>query len=203
MAERIAICSAKRDNKILGYIEGCEAFDLLGRRRADYNPNTGLLYDLLDGGVVGYVTFDSKFAGLSKSADEMFPKTHEVTPPQSPGDYVNNLSIGRCVRLASNSWMSAPRHRVPFQKRKARHQTKRLSLRSKYLQVTRARRPQSKSLSRILRVGLLRPSSLDTMGPRQLFQPASIKCQAALQLSKSLIWRAFSRGHSRYRAARL
>ena len=95
MAERIAICSAKRDNRILGYIEGCEAFDLLGRRRADYNPNTGLLYNLLDGGVVGYVTFDSKFAGLSKSADEMFPKTHKVTPPQSPGDYVNNLSVGR------------------------------------------------------------------------------------------------------------
>jgi hypothetical protein len=94
MAERIAICSAKPDNRILGYIEGCEAFDLLGRRRADYNPNTGLLYDLLDGGVVGYVTFDSKFAGLSKSSDEMFPKTHKLTPPQSPGDYVNNLSVG-------------------------------------------------------------------------------------------------------------
>jgi hypothetical protein len=93
MAERIAICSAKRDNRILGYIEGSEAFDLSGRRRADYNPNTGLLYGLLDGGVVGYLTFDSKFAGLSTLADEMFPKTHKVTPHQSPEDYVNNLSI--------------------------------------------------------------------------------------------------------------
>src|SRR6202051_4443598 len=93
MAERIAICGAKRDNRILGYIEGREAVDLLGRRRADYNPNTGLLYDLLDGGVVGYLTFDSKFAGLSTLADEMFPKTHKVTPHQSPKDYVNNLDI--------------------------------------------------------------------------------------------------------------
>ena len=93
MAERIAICSAKRDNRILGYIEGCEAFDLLGRRRADYNPNTGLLYNLLDGGVVGYVTFDSKFAGLSKSADEMFPKTHKVTPPQSPACSHPNVAV--------------------------------------------------------------------------------------------------------------
>jgi hypothetical protein len=94
MAEqRIAICSAKRDNRVLGYIEGSEAFDLFGRRRADYNPNTGLLYDLLDGGVVGYVTFESKFAGLSRVADEMFPKTYEVTPQQSQEDYVSNLSI--------------------------------------------------------------------------------------------------------------
>jgi hypothetical protein len=94
MAEqRIPICSAKRDNRVLGYIESSEAFDLLGRRRADYNPNTGLLYDQLDGGVVGYVTFDNKFAGLSRMVDEMFPKTYEVTPQQSPKDYVNNLSI--------------------------------------------------------------------------------------------------------------
>jgi hypothetical protein len=115
MAERIAICSAKRDNRILGYIEGCEAFDLLGRRRADYNPNTGLLYDLLDGGVVGYVTFDSQFAGLSKSADEMFPKTHKITPPQSPGDYVNNLSIGT-MREAGEQQLdehTAPPRAVP------------------------------------------------------------------------------------------
>jgi hypothetical protein len=115
MAERIAICSAKRDNRILGYIEGCEAFDLLGRRRADYNPNTGLLYNLLDGGVVGYVTFDSKFAGLSKSADEMFPKTHKVTPPQSPGDYVNNLSVGT-IREAGGQQLderTAPPRTVP------------------------------------------------------------------------------------------
>jgi hypothetical protein len=94
MAEqRIPICSAKRDNRVLGYIEGSEAFDLFGRRRADYNPNTGLLYGLRDGGVVGYVTFDSKFAGLSRMVDEMFPKTYEVIPQQSPKDYVNNLVV--------------------------------------------------------------------------------------------------------------
>ena len=110
-----AICSAKRDNRILGYIEGREAFDLLGRRRADYNPNTGLLYNLLDGGVVGYVTFDSKFAGLSKSADEMFPKTHKITPPQSPGDYVNNLNVGK-MREAGEQQLderTAPPRAVP------------------------------------------------------------------------------------------
>ena len=177
MAERIAICSAKRDNRILGYIEGCEAFDLLGRRRADYNPNTGLLYNLLDGGVVGYVTFDSKFAGLSKSADEMFPKTHKVTPPQSPGDYVNNLNVGT-IREAGGQQLderTAPPRAVP--ETKSSPPDKAIEHPIEVSSSYRARRPQSKSFSRILRIGLLRPSLLDTMGAKQLFQPASIKCQ--------------------------
>ena len=93
MSERIPICSAKRNNGVFGYIEGGEAFDLLGRPRAGYDPNTGLLCDLRDGGVVGYVTFDGKFVGSSRVADELFPKTYEVSPQGSPRYYVNNLGV--------------------------------------------------------------------------------------------------------------
>ena len=93
MTERIPICSAKRNNGVFGYIEGSEAFDLLGRPRADYDPKTGLLCDLRDGGVVGYVTLDGKFVGSSRMADELFPKAYEVAPQESPRYYVNNLGI--------------------------------------------------------------------------------------------------------------
>ncbi len=93
MTERIPICSAKRNNGVFGYIEGSEAFDLLGRPRADYDPKTGLLCDLRDGGVVGYVTLDGKFVGSSRMADELFPKAYEVAPQESPRYYVNYLGI--------------------------------------------------------------------------------------------------------------
>ena len=79
--------------EFFGYIEGSEAFDLLGRPRADYDPKTGLLCDLRDGGVVGYVTLDGKFVGSSRMADELFPKAYEVAPQESPRYYVNNLGI--------------------------------------------------------------------------------------------------------------
>jgi len=59
MTELIPIRSAKRNNGVFGYIEGSEAFDLLGRPRAGYDPNTGLLCDLRDGGVLEWqVHFD-------------------------------------------------------------------------------------------------------------------------------------------------
>ena len=49
MAEHSPIFSAKEDGKQIGYIEGNEAFDLLGKQRCSYNAGTGNLSDLNSG----------------------------------------------------------------------------------------------------------------------------------------------------------
>src|ERR1700733_10489384 len=92
MIERVPIRSARQDNRIFGFIESNKAFDLLGRPCADYDPKTGLLCDLRDGSVVGYVTLDGKFLGSSRVAQKFFPETYEVTSEESPRSYVNNIA---------------------------------------------------------------------------------------------------------------
>jgi hypothetical protein len=91
MTERVPIRSARQDNRIFGFIESNKAFDLLGRPCADYDPKTGLLCDMLDGGVVGYVTLDGKLLGSSQVTQKLFPETWEVTSEESPRSYVNNI----------------------------------------------------------------------------------------------------------------
>jgi hypothetical protein len=56
MAERSPIFSAKNDNQRIGYIENTEAFDLLGNKRCNYNPNTGNLLELGNGKTIGHVS---------------------------------------------------------------------------------------------------------------------------------------------------
>jgi hypothetical protein len=92
MIERVPIRSARQDNRIFGFIESNKAFDLLGRPCADYDPNTGLLCDLRDGSVVGYVTLNGKFLGSSQVAQKLFPEAYEVTSEESPRSYVNNIA---------------------------------------------------------------------------------------------------------------
>src|SRR5271168_5345930 len=91
MTERVPIRSARQDNRIFGFIESNKAFDLSGRPCADYDPKTGLLCDLREGGVVGYVTLDGKLLGSSHVAQKLFPETYEVTAEESPRSYVNNI----------------------------------------------------------------------------------------------------------------
>src|ERR1700689_5299569 len=72
MAERSPILSAKNDGRQIGYIEGNEVFDLLGRRRASSNGRTGNLCALDSGKIIGHVSLQGKFVGVSWIADELF-----------------------------------------------------------------------------------------------------------------------------------
>jgi len=72
MPERSPILSAKNDGRQIGYIEGNEVFDLLGRRRASSNGRTGNLCALDSGKIIGHVSLQGKFVGMSWIADELF-----------------------------------------------------------------------------------------------------------------------------------
>ena len=89
MAERSPIFSAKIDNQKIGYIEGAEAFDLLGDKRCTYNPSTGNLLELDSGRTIGHVSLAGYFVGSSWLADELFPqpaaKDSPTTLPDKPG----------------------------------------------------------------------------------------------------------------------
>jgi hypothetical protein len=89
MAERSPIFSAKVDNQRIGYIEGGEAFDLLGNKRCNYNQSTGNLLELGRGKTIGHVSLAGYFVGSSWIADELFPqlvaKNSPTTPPDKPG----------------------------------------------------------------------------------------------------------------------
>jgi hypothetical protein len=89
MAEGSPIFSAKINNQRIGYIEGREAFDLLGNKRCNYNPNTGNLLELESGRTIGHVSLAGYFVGSSWIADELFPqlvaKNSPTTSPDKPG----------------------------------------------------------------------------------------------------------------------
>jgi len=57
MTERIPIFRARGSEHQIGYIEGNEAFDLLGKRRCNYNAETGNLSDLSSEQLFGYVSY--------------------------------------------------------------------------------------------------------------------------------------------------
>ena len=84
MVERSPIFSAKQNNQRIGYIEGDAAFDLLGRRRANYSAKSGNLRALNSGRIVGYVSLQGKFVGASWLADELFPNPDELVQQQGP-----------------------------------------------------------------------------------------------------------------------
>ena len=78
MAKRFPIFRAIGQK--VGYIEGSDAFDLLGNKRCKYNHNTGNLFDSTDGQVIGHVSLEGKFVGASWIADELFPKFDNAAP---------------------------------------------------------------------------------------------------------------------------
>ena len=92
MADRNAIFSAKEGRRQIGFVEGNDAFDLSGRRRASFNAKTGNLYDLDSGRVIGYISFQGKFVGVPVLADGLFAvsddNSHEETPRKE--DYGND-----------------------------------------------------------------------------------------------------------------
>ena len=74
MSERSSIFSAKIEGELIGYVKGCKAFDLFGHERCRYDELSGNLCDLTSGKVVGHVSLEGKFVGLSWRADELFPR---------------------------------------------------------------------------------------------------------------------------------
>ena len=72
MEKRSSIFSARGDGEVIGYIEGAEAFNVSGQLRCRYDGQTGNLRDLRNGEIVGHVSLEGKFVGLSWRADKLF-----------------------------------------------------------------------------------------------------------------------------------
>ena len=65
----------------VGYIEGNRAFDLTGRERCNCTRATGNLYDLKAEKIVGHISLDGTFVGLTWISDQLFGKpSGEVHP---------------------------------------------------------------------------------------------------------------------------
>ena len=79
MTERRPIYSGQATGQPIGYIEDDQAFDLFDRPCATYEGNTGLLRDLKNKAVVGYVSLSDIFVGSSLMAQELFSKTGPIT----------------------------------------------------------------------------------------------------------------------------
>jgi hypothetical protein len=83
MTERHPIYSGQATKQPIGYIEDDQAFDLCDRPCATYEGNTGLLRDLKNKAVVGYVSLSDIFVGSSLMAQELFSKTGPITQQPS------------------------------------------------------------------------------------------------------------------------
>jgi hypothetical protein len=86
MTERSPIYCAKIDNQRIGYVEGMEAFDLLGNKRCNYNPSTGNLLELDSGRTIGHVSLKGYFVGSSWIADELFRRPVAGNSPTTSPD---------------------------------------------------------------------------------------------------------------------
>jgi hypothetical protein len=79
MPDRSLIFNAK--GLQIGYVEDNRAFDLAGRERGKYARATSTLTDLHGKKIVGYISLDGTFVGLSWVSDELFGRpTGEVHP---------------------------------------------------------------------------------------------------------------------------
>jgi hypothetical protein len=82
MSDRSLIFNARGAQ--IGYIEGDRAFDLTGRERCNYARATGNLWDLNGEKIVGHISLDGTFVGLSWISDELFGKpSGEVHPDRT------------------------------------------------------------------------------------------------------------------------
>jgi hypothetical protein len=82
MSDRSLIFNAKGAQ--VGYIEDNSAFDLTGRERCTYARATGNLYDLNGDKIVGHISLDGTFVGLSWISDQLFGKpSGEIHPDRT------------------------------------------------------------------------------------------------------------------------
>ena len=81
MSTRRPIFSRRRSNETIGYINGDNAYDLAGKLRCRYDEASGNLLDLATGKVIGHISLESYFVGLSWIADELFSASAEASAP--------------------------------------------------------------------------------------------------------------------------
>jgi hypothetical protein len=82
MSDRSMIFNAKGTQ--IGYIEGDRAFDLTGRECCNYARATGNLSELIGKKIVGYISLDGTFVGLSWISEKLFGKpSGEVHPDRT------------------------------------------------------------------------------------------------------------------------
>jgi len=82
MPDRSLIFNAKGFQ--IGYIEDNRAFDLAGRERCNYARATGNLTEMNGKQIVGHISLDGTFVGVSWMSDELFGKpSGEVHPDRA------------------------------------------------------------------------------------------------------------------------
>ena len=65
----------------IGYVEGNNAYDLANYLRCRYSEASGNLFALDNRKVVGHVSLEGRFVGLSWIAEELFPASAETGAP--------------------------------------------------------------------------------------------------------------------------
>ncbi len=81
MSTRRPIFSTRRSNEKIGYIDGENAYDLAGNICCRYSEASGNLTATGTGKVIGHISLEGFFVGLSWIADELFPAMAEVPKP--------------------------------------------------------------------------------------------------------------------------
>jgi hypothetical protein len=81
LSTRRPIFSTIRSNEKIGYIDGDNAYDLAGNICCRYSEASGNLTATGTGKVIGHISLEGFFVGLSWIADELFPAMAEVPKP--------------------------------------------------------------------------------------------------------------------------
>ena len=117
MAERSPIFSPKEDGHQIGYVEGDGAFDLSGKQRCNYSENTGNLRDSKSGKIVGHVSLEGKFVGLSSASDELFLKPVRYIGSEIqnyPNESSNQVVAIQVQTVSDGDAQKSPEGRAPF-----------------------------------------------------------------------------------------
>lgn len=115
MAKRSPIFGSKEDGHQIGYVEGDGAFDLSGKQRCNYSAKTGNLRDKKS--IVGHVSLEGKFVGISTAADELFLKpARDINSaiknyPNEPSSQVVAIHV---QTVADGDPQRSPEGQVPF-----------------------------------------------------------------------------------------
>jgi len=128
MSERSPIYSAQAARRQIGYIEGDKAFDLFGRPCAIYEGDSGLLRSPKHNAVVGYVSLANIFVGLSWMAEELFPKTGPVPPPQGSLEDIDDRDFNSPVRSVEDGDAQDVSSVLPVAQKPPLHQTVKTNL---------------------------------------------------------------------------
>ena len=87
------IFASKDPTKKIDYLDGGSAYDLSDRLRCNYSEDTGNLSDPATAKIVGHVSLDGKFIGLSWLAAELFPAPAVVTQSSTSSDQATNQCV--------------------------------------------------------------------------------------------------------------